>query len=312
MGDQRLPAGTGRLFRFRRPSGRYGRAPQDGRAGGDHLRRLVGAVRPDPQRRDRRGLAGGVPRGAGPGRGDHVPGCDRHRGADLRPALARPGSGLVLRRCRRPDRDRPDRGRLPAGMDVAGDLLDQRPGRPDRPGVDRHLQACHRAPPRAHGLPRPGPDRRRRGPERIRTAAVLHLGLGQPGHRGVHRRGPADPRNLRRRRAADRLTADQRAYLRQPGVRRRERHLVHRHDGVHPGVLLRQPLRADRAGGEGDDGQPAHLVLLPGLRGLRADRRPDAGPDRRQAAGRARLRAGGGRVRAVGRGKRPTCTPAPR
>ena len=52
---------------------------------------------------------------------------------------------------------------------------------------------------------------------------------------------------------------------------------------------------------EGHHGQPAHLVLLPRLRGLRADRRPDAGPDRGQAAGGARLRPGGGRVRAVGR-----------
>ena len=45
------------------------------------------------------------------------------------------------------DRDRPDRGRVPAGVDLAGDLLDQHPGRPDRPGADRHLQAGQRAPP---------------------------------------------------------------------------------------------------------------------------------------------------------------------
>ena len=144
------------------------------------------------------------------------------------------------------------------------------------------------------------------GPERVRPAAVGHLGLGQPGHRGVHRRGRPAPRSLLRRRAPDRITADQRAHLRQPGVHRGERHPRHRHDGVHPGVLLRQRLRADRAGGEGDHGQPAHLVLLPRLRGLRADRRPDAGPDRGQAAGGARLRPGGRRVRAVGReGDRP-------
>ncbi len=46
--------------------------------------------------------------------------------------------------------------------------------------------------------------------------------------------------------------------------------------------------------------QSAHLVLLPRVRGLRSDRRPDAGPYRGQAAGGARLRAGGGRVRPVG------------
>src|SRR5579859_5245740 len=91
-----------------------------------------------------------------------------------------------------------------------------------------------------------------------------------------------------------------------PGVRRRERHPRHRHDGVHPGVLLRQRLRPDRARGEGHHGQPAHLVLLPGLRGLRADRRPAAGPGRRQAAGGARLRAGYRGVCPVGRqGDRP-------
>ena len=306
MGDQRLPAGAGRLLRLRRPPGGHARAPQDGRARGDHLRRRIGVVRPDATRRRRRGLARGVPRAAGPGRGDHVPGRDRHRGADVRPAFTRPGPGAVLRHRRRPDRDRPDRGRLPARVDLAGDLLDQHPRRAHRPSADRHLQAGHRAPPRADGLPRPGPHRRRRRPERVRPPAVGHLGLGQPGHRGVHRRGHRAPRSLLRRRAPDGITPDQRAHLRQPGLHRGERHPRHRHDGVHPGVLLRQHLRADRAGGEGDHGQPAHLVLLPRLRGLRADRRPDAGPDRGQAPGGARLRPGRRRVRAVGReGDRP-------
>ena len=40
----------------------------------------------------------------------------------------------------------------------------------------------------AHRLPGPGPDRRRRRPERVRLPAVGHLGLGQSGHRPVHRR----------------------------------------------------------------------------------------------------------------------------
>ena len=40
----------------------------------------------------------------------------------------------------------------------------------------------------------PGPDRRRRRPERIRPAAVIHLGLEQPGYRTVHRRGRGAPR----------------------------------------------------------------------------------------------------------------------
>ncbi len=81
----------------------------------------------------------------------------------------------------------------------------------------------------------------------------------------------------------------------------RERYPRHRHDGVHSGVLLRQRLRAGRPGREGHHVQPADLVLLPRLRGLRADRRPDAGPGRGQAAGGARQRARGRGVRAVGR-----------
>ena len=78
-----------------------------------------------------------------------------------------------------------------------------------------------------------------------------------------------------------------------------------------PVFFFASDLRADRAGREGHHVQPAHLVLLPRLRGLRADRRPDAGPDRGQAAGGARLRwppSGSG----CGPGRRPTCTPARR
>ena len=57
-------------------------------------------------------------------------------------------------------------------------------------------------------------------------------------------------------RAPDRLAADQRAHLQQPDVHGGERHLGAGDDGVHPGVLLRQHLRAGGAGGEGDDLQP--------------------------------------------------------
>ena len=71
-------------------------------------------------------------------------------------------------------------------------------------------------------------------------------------------------------------------------------------------------VRADRPGGEGDHVQPAASCTSSSASWSRADRRPDAGPDRGQAAGGARLRAGRGRVRAVGRARRPTCTSAPR
>ena len=54
------------------------------------------------------------------------------------------------------------------------------------------------------------------------------------------------------------------------------------------------------------------LYFFLGFVVVRADRRPDAGPDRSQAAGGARLRAGRRRLRAMGREGRPTCTSAPR
>ena len=225
MGDQRLPADAGGPVRLRRPAGRHARAPEDGGARRDHLRGRVGAVRPNAVRRRRRGVAGDVPRTAGRGRGDHVPGSDRYRGGHLRPALARPGTGVVLRHRRGADRDRPDRRRLPDRMDLAGDLLDQHPGRADRPGADRHLQAAERIPPGADGLPRPGPDHRRGGAERVRFPAVRPVGLGQPGHLGEHRRRPRPSRRVRRRRAPDRIAAGQRAHLRQPDVHGGERHL---------------------------------------------------------------------------------------
>src|SRR5690349_14479800 len=61
--------------------------------------------------------------------------------------------------------------------------------------------------------------------------------------------------------------------LREPDVPGREHHPADRDDGVHPGVLLRRDLRADRAGREGHRVQPAHLVLLHRFRDMRADRR---------------------------------------
>ena len=214
----------------------------------DHLRGGVGAVRADAARRGGGGVAGGVPRRAGPRRGAHVPGRARHRGGDVRPELAGPGARAVLRHRRRADRGRPDRRRLPDPVDLAGDLLDQRPRRDHRAGADRRLQAGDRAPPRADRLPRPRADHRRGGAERVRVPAVGAVGLGQPGHRGVHRRRRRAARGVLPGRAADRGAAHERAHLPQPGVPGGEHHLGDRHDGVHPGVLLRQHLRADRPG----------------------------------------------------------------
>ena len=53
--------------------------------------------------------------------------------------------------------------------------------------------------------------------------------------------------------------------------------------GVHPGVLLRQRVRADRAGQDGVASRAVPALLLHRVRGRGADRRPHAGPTRGQA-----------------------------
>ena len=78
--------------------------------------------------------------------------------------------------------------------------------------------------PGADGLPRPGPDRRRGRAERVRVPAVGPVGLGQPGHLGEHRRRRAAADRVLLRRAAHRITADQRAHLREPDVPGGEHH----------------------------------------------------------------------------------------
>jgi MFS family permease len=60
----------------------------------------------------------------------------------LRSPRTRQGAGRLLRHHWGHDLDRAGRRRLPHGVDVAGDLLDQRPGlghraRPHRPGAHR-------------------------------------------------------------------------------------------------------------------------------------------------------------------------------
>ncbi len=82
------------------------------------------------------------------------------------------------------------------------------------------------------------------------------------------------------------VAADRRPHLRHPAVPRRERRARHLDAGLHPGVLLRQRVRADRPGQVGVGREPRAPVLLPRLRRGRADRRTHARPRRRQAAGR--------------------------
>ena len=59
--------------------------------------------------------------------------------------------------------------------------------------------------------------------------------------------GPGHHRRLRPGRAADRVAAHQGRDLPHPRLYGRERRAADRHDGLHPGLLLRQRVRADRA-----------------------------------------------------------------
>ena len=92
---------------------------------------------------------------------------------------------------RRPDLHRPDRRRLPDRVDLARDLLDQRPGRDRRarpdPGRRSPTTRRHPAP---HRLPRRRARLRRDGPRRARPAAVERLGLERRRDLGLHRRRP--------------------------------------------------------------------------------------------------------------------------
>ena len=137
---------------------------------------------------------------------------------------------------------------------------------------------------------------------RVRLPAVQHLGLAQPGHLAVHRRRPGPAGRVLLRRAAHRVAADPGEHLPHPAVPGREPGARHLDAGVHPGVLLRQRVRADlRWARRRRNAGALPALLLHRLRDRRADRRPDARQARGQAAGGARLRAGRGRVLPVGR-----------
>ena len=192
---------------------RHGRAPQDGRARGDHLRGGVGAVR--------RHAGGGAAeawlvafravQGAG--------------GAIMFPAAI----AIVVETFDLRSRGRAlalffgIAGGLTAIGPIAGGYLIQWTWRAifwiNIPValIALALIAISKppdeSPARADGLPRPGPDHRRGRAERVRVPAVGPVGLGQPGHRGVHRRGRGPADRVRRRRAADRLATDERAHL---------------------------------------------------------------------------------------------------
>ena len=133
-----------------------------------------------------RGMDRHVPGDSRGGWSDHVPGGACNRGADVRLARTRQGFGDLLRYRGWADGGGSDSGRLPHTVDLARDLLGEHSGCDHRPDLNRALQTRHCAPPSAHGLSRPGPDRLGCGIERVRLSTVLDLGLGQSGHRRMH------------------------------------------------------------------------------------------------------------------------------
>ena len=155
--------------------------------GVDHLRRCLGPLRRHPDRLRRRGLADHLPHHPGRGRGDHVPGGAGDRPRGLPGRRARPRDGDLLRHRRRPHLDRPDRRRLPHRVDLALDLLDQRPGRDHRPLPHLESEARRQPPPGQDRLQRHRPRLRRHGPARPRPAAVGDLGLGRRQDLGLDR-----------------------------------------------------------------------------------------------------------------------------
>ena len=138
---QRLPAVARRTLPPRRQARRRPRPSAHGHDRRHRLRRLLRAVRRDADRRDRRGLDDLVPRRPGRVRGAPLPRRARDRRRRVPAARARPRAGRLLRHHRRADRGRAARRWLPHRVDLARDLLDQRPRRDRRAGPHRQGQA---------------------------------------------------------------------------------------------------------------------------------------------------------------------------
>ena len=210
-----------------------------------------------------------------------------------------------------PHRDRPDPRRLPHAVDLAGDLLGEHPRRGHRPDPDRDLEAGHGAP---------------AGRMDYRGLALIASGVGLSvfGFQQSAIWGWGDPRTGRASRSARRCWSSSTSsscaptsplievkHLSHPAVPGRE-HRARDHDaGVHPGVLLRQRVRPDRASARRPR-RPACAPVL--LHRLRRSRRRSAGgcstgsgPSARScSAARSAPSASG-----CGRGRSPASTSAP-
>ncbi len=149
-------------------------------------------------------------------------------------------------------------------------------------------------------LGRGGPVGRRHGARRARAPAGLGVGLVECGDVGVHRRRTPADRRVRALGAARRPAAGADAAVRQPRLRRRQRGAVPALDLLRAAVLLRQPLRPDRARRERLQRRADHPGVLRRLHDRRPVGRPDPRRPGRSSDGRARLCRLRGRVLPVG------------
>ena len=217
---------------------------------------LCGAT---PDRLDRGGVADLLPRHPGRRCGDHVPGGAGDRRRRLSAGRARQGAGDLLRRRRRDDRARPARRRLPDRHLLAGDLLDQHPGRDRRGAADPAREAGRHGASRAARLPGRRAVRARDGAARARPPAGERLGLGR--RRRPGRRSSSVWRSWPRSFVAQLSTAqpaDAGSDLREPCVLHRQRDPVPDLDRVRADVPLREHVLADLARRRRVTGRPLH------------------------------------------------------
>ena len=193
---------------------------------------------------------------------------------------ARQGDGDLLRRRGRDDRARPARRRLPDRDLVAGDLLDQHPGRDRRGAPHPHAKPDNAQRPAQLDYPGRRAGGRRDRAARARPAAGEPLGLGRAsatsGRSSVG--VPIIAVFVRVELRTDQ-PADAGSDLRELGVRHRQRDPVPDLDRVRADVPLREHVLADLARLHAPAGRPLPRDLLRRLR----DRRAVGWTDPRQA-----------------------------
>ena len=123
----------------------------------------------------------------------------------------------------------------------------EHPRRPHRAGPHRRVEAEDPVQAGPDRLPGRGAHRRRHRAQHLRPAAVRPLGLEQSVDVDLHHRRDPHSGRLRPGRAPHGIAADSGRHLPRPRLHGRKRGAPDRHDGLHPRLLLRQRVRADRA-----------------------------------------------------------------